>query len=169
MTDDVFLYPGGFHFGAAGTRISTLLGSCVAVCLWHPALRIGGMCHFMLPGRGDGRLASPGRGDGRFASPGRGDGRFADGAFALFRAELARTGTEPGQYRAKVFGGAAQTSGGKVAAANVRAALTLLDRYGFAVLVRDTGGTGARFLRFDLDTGDVWLRRNARGDLDVAS
>ncbi|WP_433206241.1 chemotaxis protein CheD [Dactylosporangium sp. CS-047395] len=143
MTDDVFLQPGGFHFGVAGTRISTLLGSCVAVCLWHPARHIGGMCHFMLPGRGNG------------------DGRFAEGAFELFRAELARTGTEPAQYQAKVFGGAAQLSGGRLAAANVAAALTLLDRDGFAVLTRDTGGTGARMLHFELDTGDVWLRRNA--------
>ncbi len=31
--------------------ISTLLGSCVAVCLFDPVLKFGGMNHFMLPNR----------------------------------------------------------------------------------------------------------------------
>jgi chemotaxis protein CheD len=30
--------------------LTTLLGSCVAACLWDPALKIGGMNHFLLPG-----------------------------------------------------------------------------------------------------------------------
>ncbi|WP_433087003.1 chemotaxis protein CheD [Dactylosporangium sp. CA-052675] len=156
MTDDVFLYPGGFHFACAGTRISTLLGSCVAVCLWHPRRRIGGMCHFMLPSRH--------RGPG---TPG--DGRYADGAFELFLRELARTGTRPAQYRTKIFGGGAQLTEGEVAGANVAAGLALLDRHGFAAPTGDVGGGGARFLRFDLATGDVWVRRNERFELDVAS
>lgn len=45
----VTLQPGEFHFGGANTRIQTLLGSCVAITLWHPIRRIGGMCHYMLP------------------------------------------------------------------------------------------------------------------------
>ena len=32
--------------------LSTLLGSCVAVCLFDPQLRIGGLNHFMLPEMG---------------------------------------------------------------------------------------------------------------------
>jgi hypothetical protein len=31
--------------------LRTLLGSCVAITLWHPTRRIGGMCHFLLPER----------------------------------------------------------------------------------------------------------------------
>jgi chemotaxis receptor (MCP) glutamine deamidase CheD len=34
--------------------LQTLLGSCVAVCLWDPVARIGGMNHILLPGTGDG-------------------------------------------------------------------------------------------------------------------
>ena len=47
--NDVFLLPGEFHFGDQDDRIITLLGSCVAITLWHPEKRIGGMCHYMLP------------------------------------------------------------------------------------------------------------------------
>ncbi len=49
----VFLHPGEFHFADGETHIHTLLGSCVAITLWHPYLRIGGMCHFVLPERPD--------------------------------------------------------------------------------------------------------------------
>ncbi|MFI5910606.1 hypothetical protein [Dactylosporangium sp. NPDC051541] len=151
MTDEVFLHPGEFCFAEAGTRISTLLGSCVSVCLWHPGRRIGGMCHYLLPGSH------------------RGDGRYAGGAFDLFLRELDRTGTEPWQYHTKLFGGGAQLLEGRVAAANVAAGLALLERHSFTLLTRDVGGTGARFLRFDLDTGDVWVRRNSGRGLGVAS
>ena len=48
---EVFLQPGEFYFGEEKTRIRTLLGSCVAITLWHPKLRIGGMAHYMLPSR----------------------------------------------------------------------------------------------------------------------
>ena len=49
--NEIFLQPGEFYFGDAATRIRTLLGSCVAITLWHPARMIGGMCHYMLPNR----------------------------------------------------------------------------------------------------------------------
>lgn len=46
---EVVLKPGDFYFGGGATRISTLLGSCVSMTLWHPRRKIGGMCHYMLP------------------------------------------------------------------------------------------------------------------------
>ena len=42
---DVFLQPGDIHFGGADTRIRTVLGTCVAISLWHPVRQIGGMSH----------------------------------------------------------------------------------------------------------------------------
>ena len=42
---EIFLQPGELWFGDEQTRIRTILGSCVAVTLWHPGRRIGGMCH----------------------------------------------------------------------------------------------------------------------------
>ncbi len=46
-----FLNPGEFFFCESNCQIHTLLGSCIAITLWHPILKIGGMCHFVLPGR----------------------------------------------------------------------------------------------------------------------
>ena len=44
-----FLYPGTMLVSRGLTRISTILGSCVAVCLWDPVRTIGGINHYILP------------------------------------------------------------------------------------------------------------------------
>lgn len=49
----VFLLPGDFKISREPYVISTLLGSCVSVCLYHPTRGFGGMNHYLLPGGGD--------------------------------------------------------------------------------------------------------------------
>jgi chemotaxis protein CheD len=152
---DVFLQPGDFYFGEAGTRIRTLLGSCVAITLWHPVLHIGGMCHIMLPDRG-------GRSHPRL------DGRYADEAMALFLHELKTTKTSPQDYVVKLFGGgrmyAMRRSNAKVIDAmdvgqrNIAAARKLLHQNGFCVSAEHLAGDGHRNVIFDLISGDAWIR-----------
>ena len=157
---DVFLHPGDYHFGDDGTRIHTVLGSCVSITAWHSARRIGGMCHYMLPGR-------------RPGCPGPPDPRYADGAIELFLRDVRRANTTPSQYEVKMFGGGEQfpelsnSAPLEVARHNIAAGMALLERHGFVLTVCDLGGTGARRLIFDISTGDVWLRaldRSRGGD-----
>jgi chemotaxis protein CheD len=148
---DLHLNPGDFRFAGGDVRLHTLLGSCVAITVWHPGRRIGGMCHYLLPGRRDGTPA------------GGLDGRYADDAVAMFHREVDRHGTTPPEYVVKVFGGADQFPGipgplAGVAAQNARAGLDLLARHGFTVSAYELGGRGSRRLIFELATGDVWLR-----------
>jgi chemotaxis protein CheD len=152
---EFFLHPGDYHFGGADTRIHTVLGSCVSITMWHPALRIGGMCHYMLPGR--------------CPETDPQDAKYAAGAIACFLRDVRRSNTSPQQYEVKMFGGGRQfphlptTPSLNVAANNIEAGIALLDQHGFALTVRDLGGTGARRLIFDIATGDVWLRALDRG------
>ena len=44
-----FLLPGQLRVAAAPARFSTILGSCVTLCLWDSRRKIGGMNHVMLP------------------------------------------------------------------------------------------------------------------------
>ncbi|MEV4701955.1 chemotaxis protein CheD [Actinoplanes sp. NPDC049316] len=148
---DLHLNPGDFRFAGGDVRLHTLLGSCVAITLWHPGRRIGGMCHYLLPGRHPAATAP------------RLDGRYAVDAVAMFRQEVDRHGTAPWEYVVKVFGGADQFPGiggplAGVAGDNARAGLDLLARYGFTVSRCELGGRGSRRLIFELATGDVWLR-----------
>lgn len=148
---EVFLRPGEYHFGSAGTRLHTVLGSCVSITAWHRGRGIGGMCHYLLPARSAHLV-------------GAADARYADVAVDLFRRDMRRAGTTPAEYEVKMFGGSEQfphlhrPPELDVAAQNIESGLALLERYGFVLTVRDLGGTGPRRLIFDITTGAVWLR-----------
>lgn len=45
---------GQIHADNRPCRITTVLGSCVAACLWDPVAQVGGMNHFLLPDGGGG-------------------------------------------------------------------------------------------------------------------
>ena len=49
----VKVLPGEYFVSSEDMVIMTVLGSCIAACIWDPHLHIGGMNHFMLP-EGDG-------------------------------------------------------------------------------------------------------------------
>jgi chemotaxis protein CheD len=149
---DVFLQPGDFFFADELTRIRTLLGSCVAITLWHPHRRIGGMCHYMLPSRARPDPAA------------ELDGRYADEAVALFLDELSAARTSPQDYVVKIFGGGRQftewapAAGMRVADRNVEVGLELLAAHRLPVTAQHLGGTGHRQVILDLWTGDVWVK-----------
>jgi chemotaxis protein CheD len=149
MIRTVFLNPGEFHFGEKNTRISTLLGSCVSITLWHPRRRIGGMCHYMLTERKRPANAPL-------------DGRFASEAFELFLQQVEAAGTRPSEYQAKLFGGAnmlADSSGNQldIGPRNVAHGRQLLASKHIALMAEHVGGSGRRKLHFDIWSGDVWL------------
>ena len=153
---DKFLNPGEFYFGDKNTRIRTILGSCVAITLWHPRLKIGGMCHYLLPAfRDRARRPDP-------------DGRYADDAMALFLQELHKTGSWPADYEVKMFGGGDQfpnqilSSPINIPSNNINIGRGLLKQHGFAIKAEHLGGTGHRNVIFDVWSGEVWIRHVAK-------
>ena len=165
---DIFLQPGEWYFGGRDTRIRTLLGSCIAITLWHPRLQVGGMCHFLLPSRSN---AHPP------ATPL--DGRYGDEAVAALVQEIGRQRTHPREYACKIFGGgnmfrrpggdtlagAGDTTEGlnNVSRKNVRAARQLVERAGFGIAASHLGGQGHRNLYFEIWSGAVYLKFSGRG------
>ncbi len=45
---NIYLEVGEAFFGHAPKTIKTLLGSCIAVTVWHKKLKVGGVCHYLL-------------------------------------------------------------------------------------------------------------------------
>ncbi len=88
---EVTLQPGEFYFGQDDTIIRTHLGSCVAITMWHPEQKRGGMCHYMLPSRGHSTMSL--------------DGRYADEAIQLFINEISKHPAPIHEYEVKLFGG----------------------------------------------------------------
>lgn len=173
-TIDIFLQQGEVYFGDRDTHIRTVLGSCVAVTMWHPGLRIGGMCHYMLPTRqprgprlhcriSNTAISFPSR---RAARPPALDGKYADEALELMFAEIARSGTRPGDYQIKLFGGgnmfpatvAGNPRAHHVGVKNIEVVTELLAHHGLKVSAEHLGGLGHRNLVFDIGSGDVWMR-----------
>ena len=145
----VVLSAGDFYFGSGNTRISTLLGSCVSITLWHPRKHIGGMCHYMMTER----TRAPNTAL---------DGRYADEAFELFLQHVEQAGTRPSEYQAKLFGGAnmfQEKDGSRmdIGARNVEYGHRLLASRHIALIAEHVAGSGRRKLHFDLWSGDVWL------------
>ncbi len=143
----VILSPAGLFCGDRTFVVSTVLGSCVAVCLWDRTCRRGGMNHFQLP-RWDG--------SGEPLS-------YGDAATERLVAEMEALGSLRGSLDAKLFGGAAVLGagvpGGTVGEKNTEAAFAILQRLGIPVVGGSVGGLLGCHIRFDLATGDVVLRR----------
>lgn len=158
---EILLQPGQWWFGSDASQLRTVLGSCVAITLWHPQRRLGGMCHYMLPGR----AAASG------ARPGGCDGRYGDEVIAGLRQEIERRAGVPGEYEAKLFGGARMFSvpngldGSNVSDRNVQAGRELLSRHGFACKAEHVGGHGHREVILQLRDGHVWVRQTPLRDI----
>jgi chemotaxis protein CheD len=86
----VKVLPGEYFVSKDDIVIMTVLGSCIAACVWDSQTRVGGMNHFMLP-----------EGDGADAS-----GRYGAYAMELLINELLKKGARREALQAKVFGGA---------------------------------------------------------------
>lgn len=157
---EVYLQPGELWFGYGDVRLRTLLGSCVAITLWHPRHRCGGMCHFMVPGR-------------PAATPGTTNGRYAAEAMDWLVQHVAATGLRLAEFQAKLFGGGRMYNhgGGRLPPGsmfavhdrNVDAARALLSGHRLVAAAEHLGGEGHRELRFELATGETWLRHTALG------
>lgn len=148
---NLVLMPGQMHLGQQVASLRTLLGSCVAITLWHPLKRIGGMCHFLLPKRM--------RRDGD--AP---DGRYGDEAVAEMVRTLTALQTKPQDYVAHLYGGADTMSG--VSAArfnigerNIEQGWALIDQYGFQLDGVDVGEDIPRTVSLTLASGAVTMRR----------
>lgn len=147
---EVFLMPGEYVLLDGTGSIRTVLGSCVALTLWHPRRRIGVMCHFMLPRRPRGAAKNP-------------DGRYAEEAFVLIQRAASGCGARTSEFQLKMFGGGCMFtdvvpgSSRNIGRLNIEAAHALAQRYGLAVAAEDVGGTDYRRLSFDVQDGRVWV------------
>lgn len=151
MYREIFLHPGELFFGGGELRLRTLLGSCVSMTFWHPARRIGGMCHYLLPYRLGPRAGEP-------------DGRYADEAIELLIGHMRTYATEPDAYEVKIIGGGNMFpsiythAGDGIGVRNIQAARNLIKRYGFHCVHEHLHGTGHRQVLFDIPSGGVEVR-----------
>jgi chemotaxis protein CheD len=128
--------------------LTTILGSCVAACLYDPVAALGGMNHFLLPGERPGAdLAQGGSGGG-------GAMRYGAYSMELLVNGLLREGAERQRLRAKLFGGARMLKGlTDVGDSNAEFAERFLRQEGITLVGGSLRGDRGRRIQFWPTTG----------------
>jgi chemotaxis protein methyltransferase CheR len=141
------LQSGELHVSAVPSVVTTVLGSCVASCLFDPIKAIGGMNHFMLPDAAERSWVPE---------------CYGVHAMELLINQLMASGARRDRLVAKVFGAAhvipGWATGRKVADANSAFVREFLAREGIAILGERLGGESPLHVSFFTHTGKVLLR-----------
>lgn len=138
------------------TLITLGLGSCVAVALWDPAARVGGLAHVLLPSR---TLA---RDQSNLA-------KFPETAVPVLIERLAALGASPHRLTARLVGGAAMFASvsspgvSQMGERNVTAMREALKAARVPVTGEDTGKDYGRSVYFGVATGRVEVRSVQHG------
>jgi chemotaxis protein CheD len=142
------LWAGDIVVDTAPVRMTTLLGSCVSVCLFDSVRQFGGMNHFLVPRGGDTAI------HGRWAT-------------AHLVQRMRALGCTNGGLHAKVFGGGSplqlENEEFAVGIANVAIAREVLAELGVPIIAERVRHNGGLRLFFENWTGAVWVRPNAPG------
>ncbi len=150
MKRQVRIFIGEFYASREPAVINTVLGSCVAVCLFDPVKRIGGLNHILMPGKADIKHFDA-------------QARYGINAMELLINKIMQLGGGRRCLTAKVFGGAhilpAISEENGIGRKNIRFALDFLGFEGIRILSRDVGGYDSRSVFFHTDTGEVLLKR----------
>ena len=141
-----YLYPGTLFAHRKPHRVTTVLGSCLSVCLWSASSRLGGINHFLLP-RWDGEgLPTP---------------KYGNIATIKLIEKIRAIGAK-GKIVAKVFGGASTgepTDGQQmIGQQNIEQASELLEQYKIPIISKDVGGSVGRKIIFNTEDGSVILK-----------
>jgi chemotaxis protein CheD len=116
--------------------ISTLLGSCVAACIFDTNSKLGGMNHFLLPGEADGNQLGA-------------RSRYGVYLMEVLINGLLKSGASKQHLKAKIFGGANTVPGlADIGEGNVRFAREFLQNEGISIVGGDTGGHLGRRIEF---------------------
>lgn len=136
---------GGLAVSSQGLEVSTVLGSCVSACLYDPAVSIGGMNHFMLPGDDE-------RG---------GSARYGVHAMELLVNGLMKLGADRSRLKAKLFGAAQvvpDLRSHDVAARNAAFVRKFLADEGIPITAESLEGNVPLLVKFRTDTGRALVK-----------
>ncbi|HSX92101.1 MAG TPA: chemoreceptor glutamine deamidase CheD [Hydrogenophaga sp.] len=146
-SDAVKVLPGEYYVTTDELVIMTVLGSCIAACIWDPKVRVGGMNHFMLPEGGSDS-----------------GGRYGSYAMELLINEMMKLGARRESMQAKVFGGGAVMSSFttmNVGERNTKFVLDYLQTERIAVVSKDVLDIHPRKVCFFPVSGKAMVKRLA--------
>jgi len=147
--EEYHLDPGYIYFSRIPAVVRTVVGSCVAVCLWDPERKHGGISHFMYP---------------FVREPSQATAQYGNVAIAALVRIMEEAGSENDALLAQIVGGASpgNKSEEDVGTQNVTMARKMLKRKRVTVVSEDVGGMMGRKLVFSTDTGELAILKVRR-------
>lgn len=139
------IHPGEWYFGGEYENLHTVLGSCVALSVWHPTLKIGGLCHYLLP-------VQPGHQRDQGS-----EGRYGKTVLALLKQAMQRYAVL-GDYQLGLFGGCDTLSNYGIGKQNIVYAQRWLQDENLVATQTDVGGTSSRSLVLEMFSGTVTVK-----------
>lgn len=148
----IFLLPGEYCAVNKPTIISTLLGSCVAVCLWDKVTQTAGMNHFLFPIDPQNDCENT---------------RYGNIAVDTLIESMGKFGCRPGCLEAQIFGGAAVIEhlisvSGNIGQRNIQLARSRLAKHQIVIVHQDVGGDSGRKIYFNNTTGEITVKKIPR-------
>jgi len=139
-----YLYPSMLFADKDRYKVTTVLGSCIAVCLHDTKLNIGGINHFMLPLWNGQGLASP---------------KYGNVAIEKLIKNMERLGSTRSNMIAKVFGGANLSEGIlRIGSRNSQVAFDYLEKEKIRIVAQSVGGNVGRKIIYDTRTSEVMMK-----------
>lgn len=141
-----------------GALVTYALGSCIGICLYDTALKIGGLAHIMLPYRPE------------YNAEEQVINRYADACLPVMVGEMETMGCLRTRIQAKIAGGAKMfevandSAFGNIGARNIVAVKKTLADLGIRIQAEDTGLNYGRTVYFYTETGIMVVKSFAKGE-----
>lgn len=143
-----YIHSGQLFVAVRPSVIQTVLGSCVAVCLYDARMQISGMNHYLLPLWNNEGLASP---------------KYGNIAITKLIEAMEAVGCQRRDMIAKVFGGASPNNFDAsknmlVGDKNIQIAQHILQEQRIRIAASDLGGTRGRKIALESHSGRIVLK-----------
>ena len=142
--DKYYLYPATLFASDTAYEVTTVLGSCVAVCLWDNIKQIGGINHYMLPLWNGQGLATP---------------KYGNIAIEKLLQRMLELGCKKPNITAKIFGGGeiidTQISSFNIGERNIQIAKEALAELDIPIVGLSVGGKLGRKIIYYTESGKV--------------
>ena len=153
------IHIGGGHATPEPMVLDTVLGSCIAACIYDPDAGVGGMNHFMLPEGVDPNYPTT--------------ARYGVHAMELLISEVMKLGGQRRRFQAKVFGGGhvlriRETLDG-VPQRNIEFVRRFMNTEQIPVVSEDLGGYRARRVLFHPHSGKAFLKRLGQSEAELTA
>ncbi|MEW5800966.1 MAG: chemotaxis protein CheD [bacterium] len=150
----IYLLPGDLYIARQPAIISTILGSCISICLHAPSVGIGAMCHCLLPSSFEKERC-------------RQPFRYVDQAIGHMLLKIEGMGVKRTSLFSQIIGGANILNTGAVSNSigrqNIEAAKTILRACQVPIKKEDLGGIRGRKIFFYSATGIVLVKEIPSG------